>query len=165
MDPSAFRLQKISEIQKLLELEIKEHTGLSKMYNRGVKIARIVVGVAVASTMLVGGVVGITFFCTVVEAPIVVIVETIALGTAGLFSTIGSQAVKIMSVKADKHEQILLLAKAKLNTISYHISVALSDNAISAEEYSLMTSEYDKFMQMKEEIRIRFKNKRTKMKL
>ena len=42
MDACTFRLQKISEIQKLLELEIEEHATLSKKYKRWVKIARVV---------------------------------------------------------------------------------------------------------------------------
>jgi len=40
-----------------------------------------------------------------------------------------------------------------LNTISDHISKALTDDQISDEEYSLILSELDKFNQMREEIR------------
>lgn len=50
-----------------------------------------------------------------------------------------------------------MLADAKLNTISDHISKALKDAMVSDEEYSLILSEIDKFNSMKDEIRSKIK--------
>ena len=43
-----------------------------------------------------------------------------------------------MSLKIEKHEKIAMLAVSAFNTISSHISKALSDDSISDEEYSLI---------------------------
>jgi Na+/phosphate symporter len=40
---------------------------------------------------------------------------------------------KVLSSKAKKHYQIMMLAQSKLSTISDHISKALKDNEISNE--------------------------------
>ena len=49
------------------------------------------------------------------------------------------------------------LAESKLNTIADRISVALSDDKITEEEFRLIFSEVDKYNQMKTEIRGRQK--------
>ena len=55
--------------------------------------------------------------------------------------------------KSEKHEKIKVLAEAKLNTISDHISKALIDNVVDDKEYSLILEELKKYKEMKEEIR------------
>ena len=54
--------------------------------------------------------------------------------------------------KAEKHTNIQVLAEAKLNTISDHISKALTDGKVSDDEFTLILSEMDKFREMKNEI-------------
>ena len=50
-----------------------------------------------------------------------------------------------------------MLAVSALNTISSHISQALSDDAISEEEYSLPLLDFETFIRMKEDLRIKYK--------
>ena len=52
-----------------------------------------------------------------------------------------------------------MLAKAKLDTISTHISEALMDNKISDDEFKLIMEELNKYKAMKEEIRSNTKKK------
>ena len=52
-----------------------------------------------------------------------------------------------------------MLAKAKLDTISTHISEALMDNKISDYEFKLIMEELNKYKAMKEEIRSNTKKK------
>ena len=77
----------------------------------------------------------------------------------GLLSIIGKYSVKKSTSKAEKHEKIKMLASAKLDTISSHISKALSDNKVTDEEFRLILEELDKYKVMKEEIRSKTKKK------
>ena len=147
-----FRLNKINEIQLYLESERDTRRKLSKKYQRGINV---VTGFAYGlEAISVGiGVAGITLLTTVVAAPVVVAMEGVAIGTAAI--SIFSTAIcdKILSAKVRKHNQIQILAESKLNTILDHISVALKDYFISDDEFTLILSELDKYVKMKEEIR------------
>ena len=50
-----------------------------------------------------------------------------------------------------------MLAVSALKTISSHILQALSDDAISGEEYSLTLLEFETFIRMKEDLTIKYK--------
>ena len=147
----SYRLQKINEIQRTLEEEIEKRAALSKKYHRAVSI---VDGVDVGLiTITMGlGVGGVGLLSTIVAAPIVIVMEGVALGT-GALSILGKYANKKLATKAGKHEKIKVLAQAKLNTISSYISKALSDNKISDEEFQLILAELVKYREMKVEIK------------
>lgn len=147
----SYRLKKINEIQKEITTERDKRANLSKKYHRAVKIIAGVDSTLVVFSMGLGAA-GIGVLSTIIAAPVAIALEGVALGT-GLLSIVGGQTNKKLTMKAEKHEKIKTLADAKLNTISDHISKALTDDQISDEEYSLILSELDKFHQMKEEIR------------
>ena len=75
----------------------------------------------------------------------------------GLLRVVGNQAIKKMSLKIEKHEKFAILAVSTLNTISSLISKALTDDSISDEEYSLILLEFETFIRMKEDLRIKSK--------
>lgn len=150
-----YRLQKIGEIQKEIESERNKRAALSKKYHRAVKVISGVDAILVATTMGLG-VAGIGVLSTIIAAPVAIAMEAGALG-AGFLSIIGAQLNKKLLTKAEKHEKIKVLADAKLNTISDHISKALRDDMVCDEEYSLILSEIDKFNSMKDEIRSKIK--------
>ncbi len=154
-DPLAYRLQKINEIQRVLEVERDIRQNLSKRYHRISK------GVSNAESALVAvsmglGVAGVGLLSTIVAAPAVITMEIAALGT-GLLGIIGGQVNKVMMRKAEKHEKIKTIAEAKLNTINDLVSKALTDNLVSQEEFTLILSEQTKYRQMKEEVRTKIK--------
>ena len=95
---------------------------------------------------------------TIVAAPAVIAIEGVALFT-GLLSIIGKYSIKKSTSKADKHEKIKTIASAKLDTISSHISKALSDNKVTDEEFNLILEELEKYKVMKEEVRTKTKKK------
>ncbi|XP_065681409.1 uncharacterized protein LOC136095104 [Hydra vulgaris] len=76
------------------------------------------------------GAVGIGFLTTIVGTPVAIACEGAALGI-GLMSLIGSQVNKKLNIKSEMHEKNKVLADAKLNTISDHISKALKDDAVN----------------------------------
>lgn len=148
-----YRIAKINEIQSSLEKERDKRRDLSKKYGRGVKWVNNVDTILVVTSMGLG-VAGVGLLSTVVLAPIVAAMEGVAIG-AGLLSIVGKYANKKLSIKAQKHERIKILAEAKLNTISDQISKALNDGHISVEEFSLIMSELHKFQEMKNNIKIK----------
>ena len=101
---------------------------------------------------------GIGLLSTIVAAPAVIAKEGVALFT-GLLSIIGKYNVKWSTSKAEKHEKIKTIASTKLNTISSHISKALTDNEITDDEFRLILEELEKYKVMKEEIRTKTKKK------
>ena len=147
----SYRLQKINEIQRYLESESETREKLSKKYHRTVKVVSNVETALVATSMGLG-VAGVSLLSTIIAAPIVIGMEVAALGT-GLLGIVGGQLNKRLMRKAEKHEKIKTVADTKLNTISDLVSKALSDDAISDEEYTLILAELGKYRQMKEEVR------------
>ena len=152
-----YRLQKINEIQAFLEKEVETRGALSKKYFRAAKIVDNVDTVLIAIT-LGGGAGGIGLLSTVIAAPAVIAIEGVALFTEFL-SIIGKYSVKRSTSKAEKHEKIKTIASAKLDTISSHISKALSDNKVVDEEFRLILEEFEKYKVMKEEVRSKTKKK------
>ena len=53
----------------------------------------------------------------------------------------------------EKHDQILVLAKSKLNSIETLVSQVIIDMEISHEEFITILNEKDKYEKMKEDIR------------
>ena len=74
-----------------------------------------------------------------------------------LLRVVGNRASKKLSLNIEEHEKIAMLAVSALNTISSIISKVLSDDSISDEEYSLILLEFETFIRMKEDLRVKFK--------
>ena len=69
--------------------------------------------------------------------------------TAGIIKRLLSTTIK----KKEKHDQILMLAKSKYNSIEALISQALNDINISHEEFITILKEKDRYERMKENIK------------
>ena len=151
-----YRLQKINEIQTFLEKEVETREALSKKYFRAAKIVNNVDTVLITITIGAGAG-GISLLTTIVAAPAVIAIEGVALFT-GLLSIIGKYSVKRSMSKAEKHEKIKTIASAKLDTISSHISKALSDNKVNDDEFRHILEELEKYKVMKE-VRRKIKKK------
>ena len=59
----------------------------------------------------------------------------------------------IIKKKKKKHDQIVLLAKSKLNSIEVVISNALTDSVITHDEFVLINNALKEYKKMKEEIK------------
>ena len=151
-----YRLQKINEIQAFLEKEVETRGSLSKKYFRASRIIDNVDTVLITIS-LGAGAGGIGLLSTVIAAPAVKAIG-VALFT-GFLSIKGKYNVKKFTSKAEKHEKIKTIASAKLDTITSHVSKALSDNKIIDEEFKLILEELEKYKVMKEEVRTKTKKK------
>ena len=153
----SYRLNIIREIQAFLEEEIKNREAVSKKYFRMAKVVNMIDNTLITITIGAEGT-GAILLATGVGSPF-----ALALGISGAVtgavSLIGNIFSKKATIKAEKHLKIKTLAIAKLDTISSHISKALTDNFISDEEFKLIMEEMDKYKALKEEIRNNTKKK------
>ena len=151
----AYRLGKITEIQAQLERERDNRAGLNAKYRRDVRFINVVDGIS-ALVVLGTTASAIAVMCTIVATPIAMVLQGLGIG-AGVLGAIGRIVGRKLTIKAEKHEKIKTLADTKLNTISEYISKALEDDSISDDEYCLVLHEFEKYKEMKEEIRTKIK--------
>ena len=147
----SYRIQQITELQRQLEKERDTRACLHKKYKRGVNVLD-GIDMALATASMGLGVSGAGLLSTIVAAPVVLALEVAALG-CGLAGIGGKFISRKLQIKSEKHDQIRLLAEAKINTVSDHISKALRDGEVSDVEFRLILDEYDKYRNMKNEIR------------
>ena len=152
-DEHIYRLIKIDEIQEILIAERDKRNAFSLKYTRGVNIISVIDN-CLGVTSIELGITGVSLLSTIVAAPAVIGMEAVSI-VMGLLRVVGNRAIKKMSLKIEKHENIAMLAVSSLNTISL-IAKALSDNSISDEEYSLNLLEFETFTRMKEDRRIKW---------
>ena len=153
-----FRLNKINEVQKILETERDKRANLAKKYQRGINVmSGFSYGFDIGAVGL--GAAGIALLTTIVAAPIVMAMEGVALAAGGLSAASNLICDKVLANKTKKHIQIQMLAESKLNTVNDHISKALKDGFISDDEFTLILSELDKFYTMRDEIRNKITSK------
>ena len=97
-----FRLNKINEIQRVLELERDKRANLAKKYQRG---NNIMAGIAYALDLAaVGlGTAGVALLTTVIATPIVIAMEGVALSAGGLSVASNLICDKVLSTMTKKH--------------------------------------------------------------
>ena len=79
--------------------------------------------------------------------------------TAGIIKKLLSTTIK----KKKKHDQILMLAKSKYNSVEALISQVLNDIDISHEEFITTLKEKDRYERMKENIRDKNEHKKQEI--
>ena len=148
-----FRLQKICELQQMLERERDLRTQLYKKYKRAVNI---VDGVdsGLNSVALGSAGFGMYLLASGILAPLGFAAGGVSVFCCGL-NFVGKAVAGALRVKVEKHNAIRNIADTKLNTIYDLVSKALRDNTISDDEFNLVLSEYEKFKKMKEEVRVK----------
>ena len=151
----AYRLGKITEIQNELERERVKRAGLNEKYRKGVRIITVVDYIS-ALVVLGTTASAIAVMSTIVAVPIAMGLQGLGFGV-GVLGGIGRIVGRKFTTKAEKHEKIKTLVEAKLDTISGYISKALEDDGISDDEYCLILHEFEKYNEMKEEIRSELK--------
>ena len=101
---------------------------------------------------LITGWVSIISFTSTIGAPVRIESASFTL----IFSITTGIVKKLLNItgkKKKKHDQILMLAKSKLNSIETLISQALNDMEISHEEFLTICKEKGRYEKIKEDIR------------
>ena len=125
-----YRLQKINDIQQILNDERFERDTLSKRYHRAVGLT-VINGVDTllsGVTIALGSAVVCLLSTSFITAPVLNALEAVVVGTE-VVCIVGNQTNKKLVRKAEKHEKkIKILAEAKLSSITDFISKTLTDD-------------------------------------
>ena len=152
-----YRLQKIGEIETFFLHEIEEREKLAKKFRR-IGNSILIVDTGLIITTVISGSASIATISSGVAIPIGIVLT----GTSLLLSiatTVTRKSLNAIRVKQKKHDQIILLAQTKLESIQDIISKALTDGIISDLEFERILSELDRYRTLKQEVRNKAKKK------
>lgn len=150
-DANMYRLNKISELEQRLTKEKDDRKSLYKKYKRAINVAD---GFDV-TFKFIGislGAAGIGLLTTIVGLPIVLPLEVSAL-VCGLFGIAGKFVSRRLQLKANKHDELKVIASTKLNSVRDLISKAINNGKISQEEFSFILDEFEQYNKIKSEFR------------
>ena len=145
-----FRLYEIKKIDNYFIDEINERESYSKKSNKYVTIFDYIDKILIALSATTGEI-SIISFTSTIDVPVGIVSTSFTLIfsiTTGIIKKLLSTTIK----KKKKHNEILMLAKSKYNSIEALISQALNDIDISHKEFITILSEKDKYEKMKEDI-------------
>ena len=132
-DQTKFRLYETKNIENDFINEINQQKTCSKKLNRYVTIFDYIDKILIILSATTGGI-SIISFTTAIGAPV-------GIASASLLD--------ITKKKKKKHDQILMLAESKFNSIETLMSQALNDLNISHEEFIMILNEKDRYETMK----------------
>ena len=150
-EQTKIRLNKITKIENYFHQEINQRKSCSKKLSKYVAVFDYIDQALIVLSAASGGV-SIISFTSIIGAPVGIATASFNL----IFSLTTGIIKKLLNItrnKKKKHDEILMLAKSKLNSIETLISQALIDMEISHEEFIAIFKEKDKHEKMKENLR------------
>ena len=151
-DQTEFRLDDISKIENYFHDKINQRKSRSK------KLSKYVAALDYIGKILIvlngnSGEVCIISFVSVVGAPVGIAGASFTL-TFSLKTAIIKKLLSVTGNTKKKRDEILMLAKSKLNNIETLVSQALIDMEISREVFITIFKEKDKYEKVKEKVRM-----------
>ena len=151
-DQTKFRLNEINKIKDYFNGEIQERKNMSKKLTRYIAIfgyfdKNLIVLSATSER------VSIISFSSITGVAVRIASASFSL-IFSLTTGIRKNLLKITRNKKKKHNQIVTLARSKLNSIEKLISQALIDLEISNKEFKTIVDKKEKYEKMKENIRM-----------
>ena len=147
-----FRLNKINEIKDYFLAEIRERELISK--NLSKYIASLdYFDKSLNVLSILSGSISVASFATVTGAP----AGIIGAGCGFNFSITSGfvkNVLKIIRNKKKKHNEIIMLARSKLDSIENKISEAMMDNEFSHEDFETIINKEKKYRELKKNIRL-----------
>ena len=146
-DQIKFRLYEIKNIENDFINEINQQKSYSKKLNRYVTIFDYIDKILIILSATTRGI-SIISFTTAIGAPVGIASASFTL----IFSLTTGIIKKLLDItrrKKKKHDQILMLAESKFNSIETLMSQALGDLDISHEEFIMILKEKDRYERMK----------------
>ena len=145
-------LNEINEIKDYFVWEIKARELMSKILSKYIASFDYVDKSLVVLSVTTDSI-SIASFATVVGAPVGMISASCSLAfsvTTGIVKTL----LKTTRNKNKKQNEIVMLARSKLNSIESKISKAMINNEISYEDFMIIINEEQKHRELKESIRM-----------
>ena len=141
-EQTKFRLSEIIGIENYFYQEINQRKSCSKKLNKYVTTFDYIDKILIVLSATTGGV-SIISFTSVIGAPVGIVSASFTL----IFSLTTGIIKKLPSItrnKKKKHDNILMLAKTKLDSIETLVSQALIDLEISHKEFNAIIKEKQK---------------------
>ena len=160
-DQTKFRLYEIKKIENYFINEINERESYSKKLNKYVTIFDYIDKILIILSATTGRV-SIISFTSIIGAPIGIASSSFTL----IFSITTGIIKKLLGATKKKnkmHDQILMLAKSKFNSIETLISQALIDMSISHEEFIAILKEKNRYEKKKENIKDKNENEKQEI--
>ena len=160
-DQTKFRLYEIKKIENYFINEINQKKLYSKKLSKYVTIFDYMDKILIVLSATSSGV-SIISFTSIIGVPAGIASASFTLIfsiTAGIIKKLLSTTIK----KKKKHDQILMLAKSKYNSIEALISQALNDINISHKEFITILKEKDRYERTKENIRDKNEHKKQEI--
>ena len=151
-DDQQFRLNRINEIKDYFVADIKERELISKRLSKYIAFFDYFDKSLTVLSVTSGGI-SIASFATVIGAPVRIVSASFSLAfsvSTGLIKKL----LKTTRNKKKKHNEIVMLARSKLNSIENKISKALINNEIKHEDFTTIIDEEKKYRELKESIRM-----------
>ena len=146
-DQTKFRLYEIKKIENCFINDINERESYSKKLNKYVTIFDYIDKTLIVLRATSGGI-SIVSFTTTTGAPVGIAsasFTSVFSITTGIIKNLLSTTIR----KKKEHDQILVLAKSKYNSIEALISQALNDLNIIHKEFIMILKEKDRYEKMK----------------
>ena len=147
-DPTKFRLYEIKNIENDFINEINQQKASSRKLSRYFTIFDYIDKTLIVLSATNSGVSIISFTSTTIGESVGIISASFTLIFC-LTTRIIKKLLNMTTNEKKKHDQLLMLAKSKFNSIEKLISQALGDLDISHEEFIMILKEKDKYGKMK----------------
>ena len=144
-DQTKFRLYEIKKIDNCFVNDINQQKAYRKKLSRYVTIFDYIDKILIVLTATSSGVSVISFTSTTIGESVGIVIASFTL----IFSGIIKKLLNMTISKKEKHDQLLMLAESKFNSIETLISQALNDLDISHEEFIMVLKDKDKYEKMK----------------
>ena len=147
-DQTSVRLYEIKKIDNCFVNDINQQKAQSKKLNKYITIFDYIEKILIVLSATVSGVLIISFTSTTTGGSVVIVSASFAL----IFSLTTGIIKKLLNMtinKKKKHDQLLMLAESKFDSIKTLISQALGDLDITHEEFIMILKEKDKYEKMK----------------
>ena len=147
-----FSLSKINEIKDYFIAEKKERELMSKNLSKYIASLEYF-GKSLIVLSIATGSISIASFATIIGAPVGIVSASCRLAFS-ITSGFVKKFLKTKRNKKKKHNNIVMLARSKLNSLENKISEALINNETSHEDFMTIFNEEKKYRELKESIRL-----------
>ena len=148
LDQTNFRLYEIKKIDNCFVNDINQQKVYSKKLSMYVTIFDYIAKILIVLSATTSGVSIISFTSTTIGESVGIVSASFTL-IFSLTTGIIKKLVNMTINKKKKHDQLLMLAESKFDSIETLISQALGDLDISHEEFIMILKEKDKYERMK----------------
>ena len=148
---TAIKAKKINKIKDYFVAEIKERELMSKRLSKYI-VSFDYFDKSWDVLSVTTGSISIASFATAIGAPVRMMSASFSLAFS-ITTGIGKKLLKLIKNKKKKHNEIVMLARSKLNSIEKKKSEALINNEISHEGFMIIVNAEKKYRELKESIR------------